>query len=164
MPYLVDGHNLIPKIPGMSLREIDDENRLIQLLQDFCRVQRKKVEVYFDNAPAGQAGRRSYGQVTAHFVHQGQTADTAIRLRLIHLGKAASNWTLVSSDGAVQAAGRAARAEVISSESFVVLMQKSLEGAAATPEEQRDVRMNPKEVDEWLKLFEDKPDKSKKKQ
>jgi predicted RNA-binding protein with PIN domain len=163
MTYIIDGHNLIPKIPGLSLREIDDEIRLIQLLQDFCRVQRKKVEVYFDNAPAGQAATHRFGQVTAHFVRQGKTADSAIRQRLTRLGKDAGNWTVVSSDGAVQSTGRAARAKVISSESFVVLMQKSLEGAAASLEEQRDAKINPEEVDEWIKLFDGNPDKNKKK-
>ncbi|MBP1702274.1 MAG: hypothetical protein H6Q38_1381, partial [Chloroflexi bacterium] len=43
MPYIVDGHNLIPKIPGLSLRAIDDEMQLIELLQEFCRVQRKAL-------------------------------------------------------------------------------------------------------------------------
>ena len=42
MGYLIDGHNLIPKIPGMSLRMEDDEQELIQLLQDFSRYKRKE--------------------------------------------------------------------------------------------------------------------------
>jgi uncharacterized protein len=163
MPYIVDGHNLIPKIPGMSLREIDDEIRLIELLQDFCRVQRKKAEVYFDNAPPGQKAVRSYGQVMAHFVRQGSTADTAIRQRLAGLGKAAANWTVVSSDGAVQSAGRAARADVISSESFGLLIQKSLDGKTSSPEEYRDVSVDPAEVDAWLKLFRHKEGEHKNK-
>ncbi len=87
MPYLIDGHNLIPKIPGLSLQALDDENHLIQLLQVFCRMQRKQVEVYFDNAPAGLATVQRFGQVTAHFVRRGSTADAAIRQRLAAPGK-----------------------------------------------------------------------------
>ena len=54
MPYIIDGHNLIPRIPDLSLQDIDDEMQLVEMLQDFCRISRKKVEVYFDNAPPGQ--------------------------------------------------------------------------------------------------------------
>ena len=35
MSYLIDGHNLIPKIPGLTLRQMDDENELIEILQRF---------------------------------------------------------------------------------------------------------------------------------
>jgi uncharacterized protein len=115
MPYLIDGHNLIAKTPGLSLQAFDDENQLIELLQDFCRTRRKPVEVYFDNAPVGQAAVRRFGQVTAHFVRQGSTADAAIHRRLVRLGKSAGNWTVVSSDRAVQTAARLAHAQVLSS-------------------------------------------------
>jgi len=79
MPYLIDGHNLIPKIAGLSLQDIDDETRLVEMLQDYCRRRGKKgVEVFFDNAPPGQPSKRVYGTVTAHFVRTGRTADAAI--------------------------------------------------------------------------------------
>lgn len=159
MPYLIDGHNLIPKIPGLSLQELEDENHLIQLLQDFCRIQRKQVEVYFDNAPAGQASVRRFGQVTAHFVRRGSTADAAICQRLARLGKSTSNWTVVSSDGAVQAAARAAHAQVVSSENFSRLLRQSLADASAEVIEDRPEGLSPGEVDEWLKLFRENPDR-----
>src|SRR5512137_1181649 len=98
MPYLVDGHNLIPKIPGLNLQALDDEEQLIQLLQEYCRRERKQVEVFFDNAPPGGVRARTFGLVTARFVRQGSTADQAIRERLVRLGRLARNWTVVSSD------------------------------------------------------------------
>jgi len=67
MPYLVDGHNLIPKA-GLRLDAPDDEMELVRRLQEFCRLHRKQVEVYFDGAPAGQAGTRNLGAVKAIFV------------------------------------------------------------------------------------------------
>ncbi len=106
MPYLIDGHNLIPKIPGLSLQAEDDEQQLITLLLEFCRLQRKQVEVYFDNAPPGGVRARNFGNVIARFVRQGSTADQAIRQRLERLGRAARNWTVVSSDLAVQTEAR----------------------------------------------------------
>src|SRR5512134_3531141 len=117
MPYLIDGHNLIPKL-GLRLDTIDDEMELIAILQEFCRLERKQAEVFFDGAPAAQAGTRKQGAVTAHFVRLGDTADNAIRNRLKKLGRSAQNWTIVSSDRQVQAEAHAAHAEVVSSDAF----------------------------------------------
>jgi uncharacterized protein len=152
MPYLIDGHNLIPKIPGLSLRAIDDETQLISLLQEYCRRQRKEADVFFDNAPPGNARSHSYGAVTARFVRQGTTADSAIHDRLNRLGREARNWSVVSSDHAVQAAARASRAQVISSETFAAQLRASLEsvknsGAGG------EVKLSQDEIDEWLSLF-----------
>jgi len=152
MPYLIDGHNLIPKIPGLNLQAMDDEIHLIELLQEFCRIQRRQVEVYFDNAPPGQAGLRRYGQVAAYFVRQGSTADVAIRQRLASLGNGAVNWTVVTSDLAVQAAAQARRAQVLSSESFAQLLQRALV-QTSTKGERPPAEPSPDEVAEWLKIF-----------
>src|SRR5687768_12705029 len=117
MPYLIDGHNLIPKL-GLHLDSIDDEMELISILQEFCRRTRKQMEVFFDGAPTPHAGTRKMGTVTAHFVQLGTTADNAIRNRVKRLGKSAKNWIVVSSDRQVQAESRAAQAEVVSSDAF----------------------------------------------
>jgi hypothetical protein len=153
MPYLIDGHNLIPKVPGLSLKEFDDENHLIRLMQEFCRQARKRVEIYFDNAAPGQPASQKFGAVTAHYVRQGRTADEAIRDRLRHMGKSASNWTVVSSDRAVQDASRAWRAQVISSDEFVRKIQATLSGVGNKDDEQRQVSESGEDVEEWLSLF-----------
>jgi len=153
MPYLIDGHNLIPKIPGMDLREVDDETQLIQSLQEFCRLRRKKAVVYFDNAPAGQPRARDYGLVIARFAHLGQSADELIRLHLQRLGGAARNWTVVSSDHQVQAAARAARAQSISSEAFARLMLETLREGPAQSDLGREAGSGEEDIDDWLALF-----------
>ncbi len=149
MPYLMDGHNLIPRL-GLRLDSVDDEMELIAILQEFCRMERKQVEVYFDGAPTPQAGTRKLGVVTAHFVRLGATADNAIRIRLKKLGRAAKNWTVVSSDRQVQAEAQAAHAEVISSNSFAKLLKQARDSA---PKSAEDRKLSQKEVDDWLKLF-----------
>ena len=115
---VIDGHNLIPKIPGWSLGAVDDEEQLIQVLQRFSRVKRKAVQVFFDGAPVGQAGTRAYGMVTAHFVQAGKTADEAIHQYLVRLKKGAKNVTVVTSDRMVQVNARALGAGVLPSEDF----------------------------------------------
>lgn len=174
MPYLIDGHNLIPKIPGMNLNMIDDENYLIEMLQDFCRQQQKVVEVFFDRAPAGSEPKKKFGRLTAHYVRQGRSADSAIHERLQKLGGEARNWTVVSSDHAVQFSARQVRAQAIDSEVFAKqLALGSRTGAAGSKRPEGKNRSkssippksadrpescsSPEEVNEWLEVFQPKP-------
>ena len=152
MSYLIDGHNLIPKIAGLSLRQIDDEVRLVELLQVFCRVRRKKVEVYFDQAPPGRAGTRHFGMVTAHFVRQGIAADEAILERLNRLQQAARNWTVVTSDRHIRVQARSMLAQVISSEEFAVQLSESQQQITEKNKKQPE-NLNQDEVEEWLRIF-----------
>lgn len=150
MPFLIDGHNLIPKL-GLRLDSMDDEMELVAILQEFSRLERKRqVEVYFDGAPAPQAGIRKLGTLTAHFVPLGTTADDAIRKRLKRMGKSAKNWTVVSSDRQVQAEARSAGADVISSDAFARQLKKARESA---PKAASDRQPSKQEVEDWLKLF-----------
>lgn len=151
MPYLIDGHNLIPKLAGFSLSAMDDEMQLIPLLQTFSRVRRQPVEVYFDRAPAGHAGARRFGTVTAHFVPVGRTADDAIRGRLARLGSGARNWRVVSSDRQVQAEAHSRHAAVLSSEEFARQLQLAAEEAQNSPQGQP--APSDREIEEWLRLF-----------
>jgi uncharacterized protein len=156
MPYLVDGHNLIPKIPGFSLKAIDDEMQLIQMLQVFCRQKQKNCEVFFDNAPAGQARKDRSGRLTIHFIRQGRTADSAIRQRLHQLGAEARNWTVISSDRAIQAAAREQGAQPLKSESFASQLLESQENQSPPPENLGENPSN-EEINDWLRLFGEKP-------
>ncbi len=156
MPYLIDGHNLIPKL-GLRLDAMDDEMELIAILQEFCRLERTpagRVEVFFDGAPTPQAGTQKLGAVTAHFVRLGDTADNAIRKRLKGLGKKARNWTVVSSDRQVQAEAHAARAEVVSSDTFAGMLKQTRDSAPTKPSNER--KLTQKEIDDWLKVFEER--------
>lgn len=153
MPYLIDGHNLIPKL-GLRLDSPDDEMELVAILQEFARLNRREVEVYFDGAPIGHAGTRSLGTVRAHFVRLGQTADNAIRARLNKLGKSAKNWIVVSSDREVQSAARVNQAQYISSEEFVKTLREAHNSASNV--NTNDKIITAQEVEDWLKLFNDK--------
>lgn len=153
MPFLIDGHNLIPKL-GLSLRSVDDEMELATILQAWSRAERTNAEVYFDGAPAGQSGTRKWGRVAGHFVRLGTTADVAIRARLKSLGRAARNWTVVTSDRAVQAEARAAGAAVVSSEAFAARVKASTRAPAKRSA--GEAAMSDAEVEEWLRLFREK--------
>ena len=154
MAFLIDGHNLIPKMAGLSLRDIDDEQQLIEILQNYCRLRRRSVEVFFDNAPPGYSRKQCSGSVTAHFIRQGMTADSAITHRLKTLERAARNCTVVSSDRRVQLEARAAGAQVLSSDAFAEQIQQILQEDTVNGEDPS--RMDsPSESDlqEWMRLF-----------
>jgi uncharacterized protein len=150
MPYIIDGHNLIPKL-GLRLDSFNDEMDLVTRLQEFCRIRRTTVEVYFDGAPPGQTGIRHAGSVTAHFVRQGSTADSAIEVRLEAMGRSAKNWTVVSSDHRVQRAAQSVHASVISSDEFA--RQVVTAQTERMKKTKGEANLSPDEVEEWLNVF-----------
>lgn len=148
MPYVIDGHNLIGKLPGVHLDDLDDEQALIEILQVFCQAAGKDVEVFFDRSASGHARARVHGRVTARYVRSGETADQAIARRLKNLGNEAANWTVVSSDNQVQAAAHRSRARALSVEAFIRQMdQGGEEGKPVEPQLSAD------EIDDWLEMF-----------
>jgi predicted RNA-binding protein with PIN domain len=152
MGYLIDGHNLIPKIPGMNLDQMDDETDLIGILQSFCAAKQKDAVVFFDGAPPGYDGTRSYGRVTAVFVRQGKTADSAIREYLHQLGKAAKNWVVVTSDRQILSEARTMGAGMLSSTAF---SQQIVTASGACPKGKKgtEAMLSEDELKDWMDLF-----------
>lgn len=151
MALLIDGHNLIPHIHGINLSDPDDETQLIKVLQEYCRLRRKKAIVYFDKAPAGFSGSKRAGNVEAHFVQRGRTADDAIMDKLRRLGKRARNVIVVSSDRQVQQAARAVHASVISSEAFAVEWEALISEEPSFDPSNR--LLSEEELADWEALF-----------
>jgi len=148
MPYLIDGHNLIPHMRGLSLEQMDDEQALIARLETFFQRERKQAVVYFDRAQPGSADYRS-AFLHAHFVRPPAIADTAILQHLRKLGGEARNWTGVSSDGNVRNGAKKAGARAVSSAAFAKLLENSPAARPAAPGQ-------PEESDDiagWLEIF-----------
>jgi predicted RNA-binding protein with PIN domain len=152
MPIIVDGHNLIPKIPGLSLSDVDDENQLIQVLQEYCRLRRVEIECYFDKAHQGHPRIQRYGQVVAKFARPGKTADDEIKEQLKRLERRARNWTVVSSDNSVQMAARAARARILTADDFSREIQAAFHQNSAK-EFNSEEPLSGEELEMWLKAF-----------
>ncbi len=154
--YIIDGHNLIPKIPGLSLKAIDDELELIELLKTFCRKNRKKILVFFDKAPPGQSRTQTYGCVTARFVMSGVTADRAILNHLKSQKNNARNLIVVTSDRQVKAGAHAYHAGVLSSESFAARLTGHSSPQTAPfddPGASAEPVLGEEEIDDWLAIF-----------
>lgn len=150
----MDGHNLIPHVPGLSLSDLDDEQRLIEMVQEYCRIQRKQAEIYFDNAPPGFAGMKKIGMVKVKFARQGRSADLEIKERLVVLGKTARNWVVVTSDGEVKLAARSVRAQVLSSQEFASELWRTLQNKNAGEQAGSEEILSDEELQHWLSIFQ----------
>lgn len=152
--YLIDGHNLIPKIRGLSLKQTNDEELLIAILQTYKQHSRKKMEVYFDGAPADQAGARKMGGIQTYFITKGQTADAAIIRRLRNMGKQAKQLTVVTDDRRIIREAQAIHVKTLSSSQFAKEIEKTL---AATPGGGKPdpKHLSENEINAWLDIFGD---------
>ncbi|MFN2149217.1 MAG: NYN domain-containing protein [Anaerolineales bacterium] len=150
LPYLIDGHNLIAALPDLTLRDPDDEQKLIDRMEAYCRRNRQRATLFFDQGRFASQPSRRGAWLQIRFARPPRTADDAIRSELDRIGREAPNWTVVSSDHEVMAAARHAGARLISSQDFRHVLDEAAVGdEPAKPEGS----MNPDEVKEWLEIF-----------
>jgi uncharacterized protein len=174
MNYIIDGHNLIGKLPDLSLSDPDDEMRLTLRLKSWIAESKsREVTLFFDGgAPGGHLNRLSGRHLKVIFAPAGQTADSLI-IRHLKTLKNPGNYTLISSDREIIRAAQALRIRHLLSEEFVRRMgfvfqeekeKEEKKGAetAVSPEKPDDPRLNPAEVQEWLDLFGPPPERPKK--
>ncbi len=162
MQYLIDGHNLIARTPGLSLADPDDEAKLVRLLRRWTAADsRRKVTVIFDaGLPAGEAKHLSGGGVKAIFAPNNATADALLIRRIEAIGNP-PEFIVVTSDGAVAAAAARRRVAVQRSEEFAAAMigDRQFGSGDKPPAERPDApAMNKEELQEWLALFGPEPE------
>ncbi len=162
MNYLIDGHNLVARTPGLSLSDPDDEAKLVRLLRRWAAADsRRKVTVVFDaGLPAGEARNLSGGGVKAIFAPNNSSADAVLIRRIEAIGNP-PEFVIVSSDGAIAAAAARRRVAVQRSEDFAAAMMTDRRfGSGDKPAAERPdaPAMNPDELQEWLGLFGPEPE------
>jgi uncharacterized protein len=158
MPLLIDGHNLIGQIPGMSLADSDDEGDLVMLLRRYATARRgRKLVVVFDHGVYGHPQRLDGYGVSCYFAHSPQDADAQL-IKRIRVLKQPRDWTLVTSDRQVARAAEERGVRVISSHEFARQLTAPAKPAPASHEERRDMRLSEAEIEEWLRLFGESPE------
>lgn len=157
MAYIIDGHNLIPNFPWLDLSQPDDENALLEILNKFCTLFGQTIEVFFDKAAPGHGGRRQIGKVKVTFVPDHSSADQMIISRLNGLGRAARNWTVVTSDHRIQVEARTHHSKVISSEEFAAIIREKIHTKSQSLNK-TSVTSSESDIQEWLELFSKKRD------
>lgn len=162
MNYLIDGHNLIARTPGLSLADPDDEAKLVRILRRWTAADsRRKVTVIFDaGLPAGEARHLSGGGVKAVFASNNASADDVLIRRIEAIGNP-PEFVVISSDGQVIAAATRRRVAVQRSEEFAaaLLADRQFGGGNKTPPQRPDApAMSADELQEWLVLFGPEPE------
>lgn len=158
MPYLIDGHNLIGRLDGVSLGDPRDEDKLIARLASFARLGNKRVTVVFDPAPHEVIGRlntrEQRGGIMVIWAPAGRSADDVLREE-ITATKDRKGLIVVSSDAAVAGFARVSGVRALSSSDFARQLRGNREELA--PEKPAEVG----NVDEWLGVFKEPPAREK---
>lgn len=167
MIYLIDGHNLIGKMPDIHLSDPDDEEKLVHRLQSWVAGDpKRRIHIIFDNGEFGGISPQLSGlRVRVEYARLGRTADDELIRALKHLNNP-QEYTLITSDREILAVARKRRVGYILSEEFVALMAADATERLALqdvpPEAEHDPGTRPEvdvstaEVEEWLQVF-DKP-------
>jgi predicted RNA-binding protein with PIN domain len=149
---MIDGHNLIGKLPGLSLQDPDDEEKLVRLLVSYQARTGKKVTVVFD--PGGSFAlpqSRHVGGVGVVFAPQGSSADAVITRR-VRRDRNPRGWSVVTSDRALAKTVVREGARVLSAEAFA----QELGMLSAAPPDWKDTPPSSEEVESWLAMFENR--------
>jgi len=164
MHYLIDGHNLIARLPDISLEDPYDEAKLVLQLRSWQAAGRNRlITVIFDGGlPGGEWRHLSTGRLKAIFASENSTADALLRKRVNEV-KDTGAYTLVSSDQAVLSAAKRRRMPYMTAEGFAGLLadfrhsrekKQDKEKADAVGKSELEQKLTNEEVAEWLQLFE----------
>ena len=150
MPILIDGHNLIGRLPTLSLEDPDDEEKLVGLLTSYRARTGKAITVVFDPGEAfALASARRRGGIEILFAPHGSNADAVIARR-VQKSRNPRGWLVVTSDGELAGAVARSGARVQSAEVFAA----ELTVAAGGGSESHDTPLSSAELEAWLALFE----------
>jgi hypothetical protein len=164
MHYLIDGHNLIARMPDIDLSDPDDEAQLMMRLRQWVAGnRRRRVTLYFDGGlPGGRAPHFSGGKVEVIFASYGEPADDLL-IRKIRRVQNPPEYTLVTSDAEIVGAATRRHMPVIDADTFAAQLEHDV-AARQTPPPTPDVDEAPllseEDVQMWLDLFGPEPDTS----
>jgi predicted RNA-binding protein with PIN domain len=153
MHFLVDGHNLIGRMPEIGLHDPDDEAKLVDLLHRFVlRHARHQVTVVFDGSTYRHVRLRDPERVRTIFARSPIDADS----RLIEMIGACSNpagYTLVSADRAVIAAAVTYGVKVLPPAEFRTMLNTPAPSRGRHHQPRPEPKQPRAAVDEWLQIF-----------
>lgn len=158
MHYLIDGHNLIGRVPGLRLDDPDDEAKLIEQLHVYAQRIRKKMTVIFDPALYQALPTSSpFADVKAVWAKRGSSADDVIVQR-VQKARRPREIVVVTGDQALAGRVRAAGAQVLAPEAFLARMNPPHESEEAIPDagEMPDLHLSADEVEMWMELFRER--------
>lgn len=153
MPILIDGHNLIGRLPWLSLQDPDDEENLVRLLQSYQARTGKAVTVVFDSgAESALPKKRRAGRVEVVFASPRSSADAVIAGRVRH-SRNPQEWLVITSDRELAQTVTRQGARARGADDFALELAQPSEDE---PLDRKEVSPSPEEVELWLALFKDR--------
>jgi predicted RNA-binding protein with PIN domain len=153
MQLLIDGHNLIGRMPNLRLDDPDDEEKLLEYLRRYRARTGHSLVVVFD---AGQvyhpAKTKQQGGITIQFAPHGKTADQII-IQRVHRVKNPQGVMVVSSDRTVRQAAQQARVRILDAKEFARQLVQPAVTSETSENSQADIKLSPDEIEAWLALF-----------
>ena len=154
---LIDGHNLIGQMPGLSLDNPHDEEELLNRLRAYHASTGAELVVYFDPGSSYRSpARRVEAGITVYYAPYGHPADELI-LRKIQCQRNPGRLTVVTSDHTIQQAARMRGCRVIDASVFAAeLSHPARRRRPRTRVRRRLPDITPlseKEVEQWLDIF-----------
>ena len=165
LQLLIDGHNLIGQMPGMSLADFDDEQKLLTNLRTYvARHLRKKssgnaarVVVVFDSGtPGGKSQALSGGGVEAIFAADKHTTADRVLVERIREIKRPQEWTLVSGDRTIQQEAARYHMRIVESADFARTLASPEAPLKPSPSDTSDKPEREDDVKGWLDRFKKK--------
>ena len=153
MPVVIDGHNLIGKMKGISLADPHDEEKLVRLLAQHLHDSQQKVIVVFDKGSGlGFIRSQSGPRLRVIFARPESSADAVI-MDMIKHDPNPRGLTIVSSDNEIRRCARSRRAHLMSSEDLA----QELESCPHHHKRRaRTDDIGKIDVNEWLEYFKGK--------
>ncbi len=154
MDYLVDGHNLIGRMPGLALSDPDDEAKLVDLLGRWTlREPRHRITVVFDGGVYGHPSRLGSSRVRVIFAHLPRNADSVLE-KLLQQVKSPGMTVLVSDDRAITSVAADRGVHVVPCRVFLEQLMQPRAPRSKRPGRARpEPKLPNSEVEAWLKHF-----------
>ncbi len=154
LQLLIDGHNLIGQMPGLSLADFDDEEKLVAMLRRYAARHQARIVVVFDSgSPGGRSRALSGGGVEAIFAADGHTNADRVLTERIREAKRPQEWTLVTGDRSIQQEAARRRMRTLEPAEFARRLAQPQASPSSPPREAEEKPDREDNIDEWLGRF-----------
>ena len=148
--YIIDGNNVIGKIPELFRIQKNDKQRpreqLVYLLQRYFRNKKINLTLHFDGFANTQLSL-SKGKIV---YSENRQADSLIKENIERIVNR-KNIILVTSDNELKNFGKACGCSIISSKDFGVMLTQS-----SSPDEEKSRTEEINDIEEWKRIFSGK--------
>jgi predicted RNA-binding protein with PIN domain len=158
--YLIDGYNLLHQVPELRRQmEYDLQNSregLLIRLSAFSLSKSVDVSVVFDGIDESLPATSRWRGLAVHFSKPPQKADPLIK-RMISERRKNEEMVVITSDREIDMYARLCGVKVESSQTFALAMTRN---PSSDLEKKNSHPISEKELDEWMRLFGQKPEDS----